>query len=75
MIVEGWYDLTRAIDEAIPCYTPVNMPPYGDDSRCGDCAGCEDYGKVEEELRKVERAIEAALDETFAGGQRTGVAP
>lgn len=63
MIVEHWHQLTRAIDNGVPCYNPIQTPPFGTEGRCGDCDGCRDHGKIEEALMEVEADIEKALDE------------
>jgi hypothetical protein len=68
MIVEGWYELERAIDKAVPCYTPVESPPYGWLQRCGNCEGCLTLGPVEDALSLVERNIERAIDDAYVSG-------
>lgn len=62
MITEHWYQLIRTIDRAVPCYLPMPSPPYGTEGRCGNCAGCKDYDKVEEALGRVELDIERMLE-------------
>lgn len=62
MIVAGWHDLTHAIDEAVPCYSPIPAGPYGADQRCGACQGCKDYDAVVVALAVVESNIEAEFD-------------
>jgi hypothetical protein len=63
VIVAGWYDLKRAIDKAVPCYAPLDVPPMGREERCGDCDGCRDFASVEVALGVVENQVEEAFDE------------
>lgn len=72
MIVASWYRLTQAIARGVPCYTPIEGPPYGTADRCGDCDGCKDHGKIEEALAAVEVEFEQAIEEA-AASQRGGM--
>lgn len=62
MIVDGWYSLTRAVDDAVPCYAPMPQSPWGDEGRCGRCDGCVAHGRVEELLSLVESQFEAEFE-------------
>lgn len=63
MILENLYLLAKAIDAAIPCYTPRPQGPYGDEGRCGECEGCVDSYRVEEVLYGVEKQVEELATE------------
>ena len=63
MIVHGWPELKRAIDEAVPCDSPMPSGLRGEDARCLACEWCTRFSKVEAALMVVEADIERALDD------------